>query len=314
MNNKKKKATLIIPHKENKDFIIEKLLDNIETWTAFPNQIIIVNSSKFKLKIQKFHNFCKEKKIFLKIINYKNLNPGAARNIGIKESINQILCFLDVNTLPSIDWFEKSLNNISKKKIFFLLGQTFYCSHNYVEKIIRASTYGSKNLTTIPGSFFKKDIFKKIGLFIENLRCGEDTDLITRIKLHNLKIKKNKYHLKYMGLIGKSFKEIFLKWKKNYSEVLHMPYFQGHKFIYGLFAMVIIFFITVTWNWIFANWNINNPLYIPNITKIFLTISFAMYFIYRGLIFPLKKKRKPIFFTSNKFYYSILFFIIFRFG
>ena len=58
----KKKVTLIIPHKEKIQKAIEPLLENIQKWTSYPDEIIIINSSSFKLNIDFFLNFCKKKK------------------------------------------------------------------------------------------------------------------------------------------------------------------------------------------------------------------------------------------------------------
>lgn len=286
----KKKITLIIPHKEKSSSGLEVLLKNIINWKMFPNEIIIINSSSVELNIKFFTNFCQKKKIYLLLENYLDLNPGTARNRGIVKSKNKILCFLDVKTIPSDNWFESGAKYISNSKLDGIFGQTFYKASSYKEKIIRASTYGCKNHITIPGSFFRKDIFYKTGLFIEKLRCGEDTDLIGRLNLHHLNIKNSRKNVIYTGLIGKNYFEILKKWKSNYSKVLEIPYFQAHKFIYCTFSLGLLFYIVFSWNWLFAQWNVNNILYIPNITKLFLVSLLVIYFLTRGLIIPIKKK------------------------
>ena len=50
-----------------------------------------------------------------------------------------------------------------------------YLANNFVEKIIRASTYGKAGLTTIPGSIFTKKVIMKVGK-LTFIRAGEDTD------------------------------------------------------------------------------------------------------------------------------------------
>ena len=97
----KKKISLIIPALSKNSFV-EDLIINVLNWSMFPNEIIIINSSKNNYLIKKdLLEKLKKNNIFLKIINKKNLYPGAARNFGIKYSSSQFILFLDINTLPS---------------------------------------------------------------------------------------------------------------------------------------------------------------------------------------------------------------------
>lgn len=306
----KKKVTLIIPHKEKTPKAIEPLLENIQKWTLYPDEIIIINSSSFKLNIDFFLNFCKKKKIFLLLKNNLDLNPGSSRNYGILKSKNETICFLDVKTIPQDNWFKKGVHQLTNSNLDCILGQTFYKANNYNEKIIRASTYGCQTHITIPGSFFKKNIFNKVGLFVGSLRCGEDGDLIKRIYLQELKVKKSDINVIYTGLIGISYLKIIVKWKENYKKVLNMPYFQHHKFIYILLFLIINFYIVISWNWLVAKWDATNILYIPNITKIFLLLICLLYFIFRAFIIPIRKKVLDFLFPLNFLLIFLLSFIL----
>ena len=108
----KKKVTLIIPHKEKTPKAIEPLLENIQKWTSYPDEIIIINSSSFKLNIDFFLNFCKKKKISLHLENNLDLHPGSSRNYGILKSKNETICFLDVKTIPQDNWFKKGVHKV----------------------------------------------------------------------------------------------------------------------------------------------------------------------------------------------------------
>ena len=306
----KKKVTLIIPHKEKTPKAIEPLLENIQKWTSYPDEIIIINSSSFKLNIDFFLNFCKKKKISLLLENNLDLNPGSSRNYGILKSKNEIVCFLDVKTIPQDNWFKKGFHRMTNSNLDCILGQTFYKANNYMEKIIRASTYGCQTHITIPGSFFKKKIFNKIGLFIGSLRCGEDGDLIKRIYLQELKIKKSDTNVVYTGLVGINYLKIIIKWKENYKQVLDMPYFQYHKFIYIILFLIINFYLVATWNWLIAGWNENSIFYAPNVTKIFLIFIFLLYFVLRAFIIPIRKKIFGFLFPLNFLLIFLLSFIL----
>ena len=306
----KKKVTLIIPHKEKTPKAIEPLLENIQKWTSYPDEIIIINSSSFKLNIDFFLNFCKKKKISLHLENNLDLHPGSSRNYGILKSKNETICFLDVKTIPQDNWFKKGVHKLTNSNLDCILGQTFYEANNYNEKIIRASTYGCQIHITIPGSFFKKNIFNKLGLFVGSLRCGEDGDLIKRIYLQELKVKKSDMNVIYKGLIGTSYLKIILKWKENYKKVIDMPYFQHHKYIYILLFLSISFYIITTWNWLIAGWNQNSIFYAPNITKIFLIFIFLLYFVLRAFIIPIRKKIFGFLFPLNFLLIFLLSFVL----
>lgn len=152
-----KKISLIIPSYNDKNKLT-KLLSNMITWQAVPNEIIIVDSSENKFSITKdFKQFIKKFNIRFLLIHKKNLFPGHARNIGIANSTNSLLAFLDTSTIPNSKWLYSGLKFIVKNNsVHGIWGKTHYSADTYIAKLIRASTVGSKPLTTFPGSIIKK--------------------------------------------------------------------------------------------------------------------------------------------------------------
>ena len=64
----KKKISLIIPHKDSEDQLI-KVLNHIRLWTLYPDEVLIIDSSKPRLEISgNFSNFCNENNIAQKIL------------------------------------------------------------------------------------------------------------------------------------------------------------------------------------------------------------------------------------------------------
>ena len=49
----KKNISLIIPTNTN-NFYIEDILTNISMWSVFPSEIIIINTSKFRIKLENY--------------------------------------------------------------------------------------------------------------------------------------------------------------------------------------------------------------------------------------------------------------------
>ena len=134
----KVKASLIIPCLNSEDRL-NKLLTNIITWSMFPAEILVVDSSTIKPKISKiFKDFCSDHNIAFKVIEKNNLYPGKARNVGIQTSSYPVLAFLDIATIPSQIWFELSWKELNEKKIDGIWGSTVYEANSWFHNIIES--------------------------------------------------------------------------------------------------------------------------------------------------------------------------------
>ena len=110
MNINTKEISLIIPSRDSKENLFE-LLRSISSWEAVPNEIIIVDSSEKKLEVpEDIKLFAEKFNIRLLVKIEKNLFPGHARNIGINNSSNSLLAFLDTSTHPNKNWLSRPTN------------------------------------------------------------------------------------------------------------------------------------------------------------------------------------------------------------
>jgi len=300
----KKKVSLIIPS-FNDNNKLTKLLSSLKTWQVIPNEIIIVDSSQNKFSISKdFKRFVKKFSIRLLLIHKKNLFPGHSRNIGIINSKNSLLAFLDTSTLPNANWLSSGLKIIKKNDSEGVWGNTYYQSDKNISKIIRACTVGEKPIKTLPGTILKKEVFNRCGLFIENVRAGEDGDLRSRVELHKINMYDPKETLVYNKLNFISLKELLKKWFRNYTFTSKLPFSRAHKDFY--YYGISIFFVLIAFNWnnVVASWNENSDFYIPHITKITILTIFISYILFRGVLLPKLKG------TSYKFLFPINFIFI----
>ena len=302
-----KPVSLIIPFKSDKS---EKeklftLLRGISNWKAVPNEIIIINTDQKQLSFPSdIELFAEQHNINLCIFHQERVYPGHARNIGICNASNSLLAFLDTSTHPSNDWLLDGLHIINTNNYEGVWGKTNYQAEKFLPKIYRASTYGENPVETFPGSILHKNVFKKCGLFVEFTRAGEDTDFMSRAKLHNINICESKSFLNYDKLDKISFKEIIKKWYRNHSHAASMPYLRAHKdtYFYGISFLAII--IAFNWNRVFDPTGIENDFFIPNITKISILIIFLAYLSLRGVVLPMRKG------TSLKFIFPLNFILI----
>ncbi len=284
-----KEVSLVIPS-QNAEIDLQQLLRSIPNWEAIPNEIVIVDSSENKLLIpEDFKLFTKKLNIRLLIIYEKDLYPGHARNVGISNSKNTLLAFLDTSTFPSNKWLSSGLNLINIKNNEGVWGNTLYQADTFTSKIFRACTFGEKPIRTFPGSIFNKNIFDRCGLFIETTRAGEDGDWMSRAELHEIKISSPEEVLSYDKLNFMSIKKLIKKWFRNNMFGAKLPFYRAHRDFYYYAISFVAVVIAFNWNWILASWDEQSIFYIPNITKISILIILIIYIFMRGIFLPRKK-------------------------
>ena len=103
--------SLIIPAKGFPQ-VLSETLDALSNQTLMPQEVVIVDSSKKGEIDDVILDF--QDKINIKHIKVKKAYPGEARNLAIKESVNEILAFVDSKTVPETDWLEASFSQLSK--------------------------------------------------------------------------------------------------------------------------------------------------------------------------------------------------------
>lgn len=285
----RREVSLIIPSKNNDKNILNLVL-GIMSWEEVPNEIIIIDSSNRKIELpEEFEFFLDKYNIRLEIVYGEKFYPGHARNIGIKKSANSLVAFLDVSTYPKDSWLSSCLKIIELENCEGVWGNTYYLANTYLKKIFRACSFGSAPIQTLPGSVFKKDVFSKCGLFIQETRAGEDGDWMSRVRVHKIKMALSEEFLSYNELNNYSIKDLLKKWFRNYTHTARLPFFRAHKDFYFYVISLIAILLAYNWNRVIASWDMSNIFYVPNITTgIMLLLSFC-YIVIRGIALPYKK-------------------------
>ncbi len=297
-----KKIGLIIPAK-SKNFYVEDILVNISLWSLKPSEVILINTSKKKIFLnQDIKKNLRKNNVKIKIIDRKNLFPGAARNAGIRINKNDYVVFLDMNTLPyDKNWLKVNYEYLIKNDLDGVCGQTYYLAENYNQKVIRASSYGRVYLRTIPGSIFSKNTVEKVGYFNSKTRAGEDTEWLKKLDTFKLKIKNAPLPVFYKGLYNVSFLSTIKKWFRNYFYSSDLPHLSTQKNFYIFTSFLIMFFIVFNWNYNFFDVEKRDSIHIPHVTKVFLIITSFVYIIFRGIYLPIKKNIKKNFLFPYNF-------------
>lgn len=205
----------------NKSYGIVKAIESILNQSfKVDYEIIIVNDGSTDdsvLKVQKYLKYSN-----INLINQQNSGVSVARNVGIKKSKFNYICFLDADDWWNDNYFStlsKLIEN-NPKEVFFLMGYSKVSADCF--KDIRISSrveifnsfgksfFNTRGLVT-PSIAVKKDILLSEGLFPEGIALTEDLYLWSKIILkynvvYSPEIVSNIYYVDDDSRVRRSFK------------------------------------------------------------------------------------------------------------
>jgi len=209
------KVSIITPCYNSESTILDTLESvSFQKYKNIEHIIIDGESTDSSIKIIENYNSKKIKKIF--IIKSKLYQ---AINIGIKKATGSIIGVLNSDDVYNnseiidniVDEFQKS-----RKKIVF--GNVLYFSKNNFFSIYRdykINNFNKKDFSygimpPHPGTFLKKELYIKYGLYNENYKIASDFDLLLRmIKLNHIKYNYFDKNIVRMRLGGISTNSVF---------------------------------------------------------------------------------------------------------
>lgn len=314
---------------------LDRLLRSLELQTMKPDEIVIIDSStdnsaeasiyqfNSSLNINYFHNNrvhasshkATKLRYFYNFFDFRSPNstrlfPGEAINFGILKAKNDVVALLDVCTIPKPEWIEDYINILNKGNVQIIFGSTLYIGENFIQKAIKASTFGNFPIETNPGTLIKRSILLENPL-MEGVRAGADIEWRPRIKESYEYFSPKQHYLSYDNLPVSIFSAI----KKFFIYQIHASIIRVQSNFRDLFFSLSLIFLTLIiykWNNFFA-W----LLFIPNLMKAFL-LSTNLFLLF---LLVLKRFKNSIFnkisltFTEKTFKYLFfvtLFFICFR--
>jgi len=283
-----KDLSIIIPSRNDRPQLL-RLLSRLSELPIECFELLIIDSSDTKERLPNSFTDLFEKKPFkMRHIFISPAFPGAARNEGVYQSRTSWIAFLDTKTYPNEYWIEVYKDTIFRNIYDGIWGRTQYKAVNGCEKVIVATTYGFKNVYSVPGMIIKKNKFFEIGNFIPSLRAGEDTDWMLRLSHHPISLfRPTRKTMDYYGIADLSFMILVKKWFKNYKACGSMHYLKDHRIVYLAFFNILTLLIVLNWNATVANWDTNSNFFVPNISKITAGLIFTAYFLVRAIFLPL---------------------------
>lgn len=193
---KETKVSIIIPVYNVSEFIIECLKSIVnQTYTNF--EVILIDDYSTDDSHEKIIKFTNEQNLFKVFRNSKNMGVSSTRNIGIKKSNGDYICFIDPDDYISENYIEsmvntqeKNINNLVFSKINNIHNnkntsdQTLFSQLNNTNKFSSLLIYGYSW-----GKLFKTDILKSNNIcFSEDISCTEDTLFCIKYAQHVGKI------------------------------------------------------------------------------------------------------------------------------
>jgi glycosyltransferase involved in cell wall biosynthesis len=253
------KVSVIIPTL-NRTPLLKRALESVMSQTYKNLEILVIDDSPDKEINKKNSNMIKElNDNRIKFILNENKHGGAgARNHGISLAIGELIAFLDDDDI----WKEEKIELQTKKIIRDPSLGIVYCDYelydNDENKIadIQNRTKGKIYLKLLKSfcvsetstALIKKEVFKKIGSFDENLRANHEYDLYIRISelyefdyVDKILVKKYHYNERISSDFTRKVKGLKLFYKKHKYRYKKLPFSFRFKNTLKYYILWIIF-------------------------------------------------------------------------
>lgn len=184
----KKNISFYVPA-YNAERTIKDSITSIQNQSILPDEIILIDDCSIDKTVKIVKSEFSNVKI---IVNKQNMGLGYSRNLGIKESKNDIIAAIDADVILDKYWLEKLLHEIEKRNLSMCGGKMDeYLLDNKIN-LWRAKYYsqnwGNKLVFNPPFLFgcntiLIKSLWNRVNGYDEKFKTnGEDINFIQKIK------------------------------------------------------------------------------------------------------------------------------------
>ena len=184
----KKNISFYVPA-YNAEKTIKESITSIQNQSILPDEIILIDDCSIDKTVKIVKSEFSNVKI---IVNKQNMGLGYSRNLGIKESKNDIIAAIDADVILDKYWMEKLIHEIEKKNVSMCGGKMDeYLLDNKIN-LWRAKYYsqnwGNKLVFNPPFLFgcntiVIKSLWNRVNGYDEKFKTnGEDINFIQKIK------------------------------------------------------------------------------------------------------------------------------------
>jgi len=198
-------VSLILPCRNEEKFIEECLNSIIKNDYPKDKMEVLIIDGKSEDDTRKIVDKFSEKYPFIKILDNPNKFTSFAFNIGINESKGDIIIIMGVHATYPKEYISKCVEHLEEsgadnvggiiktipkndsviaKSIAFCLSHPFGVGSAF----FRMDMSRPREVDTVFGGCYKKEIFNKVGLFNEKLKRSQDIELNSRIRKEGGKI------------------------------------------------------------------------------------------------------------------------------
>jgi len=170
-------------------FCLSALLE--QDYPADRIQIIVINNDPISVVPEDLMQFGIEFLIESKTGSY------AARNLGVRHAIGEILAFTDADCVPAKTWISATVDFFSKVDCDCIAGRISVIPNKSPKDAIDCHQvacefdqlrWSKKGLSVTANLIVKKSFFNRVGLFDENLLSGGDWDWCRRARKLNIRM------------------------------------------------------------------------------------------------------------------------------
>jgi glycosyltransferase involved in cell wall biosynthesis len=176
-------VSIVIPILNEAETLPE-LLGGLERQSLLPQEIIFVDAGSTDGGPDLIQKWWKSKAWSggeCRVLSRPGAFPGAGRNAGIEVARSAWIAFLDGGITPEPDWLASLLRFAEANRVPSVFGMCRFWGEGAFWRALCALSYGQGVLRPVlPASLFRKEVFKEVGLFPEDLLAAEDVVWVAR--------------------------------------------------------------------------------------------------------------------------------------